>query len=100
MNQICSHPITDCSLHLDKRWRKGSGAGSGMRGRERSDERRKGRQGEREPVEVLYWDRDKSSFPGLDFRVILSVHERLKRYTAQSRFVRSHFHFQLYRILD
>lgn len=23
--QICSHPITDCSLHLDKRWRKGWG---------------------------------------------------------------------------
>lgn len=37
MNQICSHPITDCSLHLDKRWRKGWGAGSGMRGRERAD---------------------------------------------------------------
>lgn len=23
LNQICSHPITDCSLHLDKRCRKG-----------------------------------------------------------------------------
>lgn len=34
LNQICSHPITDCSLHLDQRWRKGWGADSGMRQRE------------------------------------------------------------------
>lgn len=37
LNQICSYPITDCSLHLDKRWRKGwarGGADSGMRMRE------------------------------------------------------------------
>lgn len=39
-----------------------------MGGRERADGG-----GGREPVEVLYWDGYKSSFPGLDLRVILSV---------------------------
>lgn len=37
LNQICSHPITDCSLHLDKGWREGRGADSGMRMREGAD---------------------------------------------------------------
>lgn len=32
LNQICSHPITDCSLHVDKRWEGGddtNGRGKG-----------------------------------------------------------------------
>lgn len=78
------------------------GAGSGMRGREGEGRwrRREGRQGEREPVEVLCWDGYKSSFPGSDFRVILSVREGLKHYMTQSRLLKSHFTFKLYGILD